>query len=145
MVRPPPPLHDSMRGRLAARLRAGRMIAFADSFALPPLLSAAEADPRDQGLPADGAAEGRAVGADQAGQGRRQVQGSLLQVPLHPLRPRRRQGHQAQAVAPARFVLRCSVHEPFIHRLLDLSFVLPACQSIVSSRWFGMSHNGWRV
>jgi hypothetical protein len=55
------------RGRLAARLSAGRMIAFPDSFAFSPLLSAAEADPRDQGLPADGAAEGRAVGADQAG------------------------------------------------------------------------------
>ena len=62
-------------------------------------LTASEADPRDQGLPADGAEEGRAVGADQAGQGRRQVQGSLLQVPLHPMRPRRGQGQQAQAVA----------------------------------------------
>lgn len=71
--------------------------------------SAAEADPRDQGLPADGTAEGRAVGADQAGQGRRQVQGALLQVPLHPLRPRLRQGQQAQAVAPARSVL----HSPY--------------------------------
>uniref|UniRef100_A0A453GT52 Uncharacterized protein n=1 Tax=Aegilops tauschii subsp. strangulata TaxID=200361 RepID=A0A453GT52_AEGTS len=63
----------------------------------------AEADPRDQGLPADGAAEGRAVGADQEDQGRRQVQGALLQVPLHPLRPRHRQGQQAQAVPPPRF------------------------------------------
>jgi hypothetical protein len=63
---------------------------------------AAEADPRDQGLPADGAAQGRAVGADQEDQGRRQVQGALLPLPLHPLRLRRRQGQQAQAVPPAR-------------------------------------------
>uniref|UniRef100_A0A453BCC4 Uncharacterized protein n=1 Tax=Aegilops tauschii subsp. strangulata TaxID=200361 RepID=A0A453BCC4_AEGTS len=65
----------------------------------------AEADPRDQGLPADGAPEGRAVGADQEDQGRRQVQGALLQVPLHALRLRRRQGQQAQAVPPTRFAL----------------------------------------
>uniref|UniRef100_J3N7Y6 Uncharacterized protein n=1 Tax=Oryza brachyantha TaxID=4533 RepID=J3N7Y6_ORYBR len=63
----------------------------------------AEADPRDQGLPPDGEEEGRAVGPDQEDQGRRQVQGAVLQVPLHPLRLRRRQGQQAQAVAPARF------------------------------------------
>uniref|UniRef100_J3MLU0 Uncharacterized protein n=1 Tax=Oryza brachyantha TaxID=4533 RepID=J3MLU0_ORYBR len=63
----------------------------------------AEADPRDQGLPPDGEEEGRPVGADQEDQGRRQVQGAVLQVPLHPLRLRRRQGQQAQAVSPPRF------------------------------------------
>ncbi|BAF21839.1 Os07g0546700, partial [Oryza sativa Japonica Group] len=63
----------------------------------------AEADPRDQGLPPDGEEEGREVGADQEDQGRRQVQGALLQVPLHPLRLRRRQGQQAQAVASPGF------------------------------------------
>uniref|UniRef100_A0A0E0LLX3 Uncharacterized protein n=1 Tax=Oryza punctata TaxID=4537 RepID=A0A0E0LLX3_ORYPU len=63
----------------------------------------AEADPRDQGLPPDCEEEGREVGADQEDQGRRQVQGPVLQVPLHPLRLRRRQGQQAQAVAPPRF------------------------------------------
>jgi hypothetical protein len=79
------------------------------SFALP-ACSAAEADPRDEGLPADGAAQGRAVGADQAGQGCRQVQGALLPVPLHALRPRRRQGQQAQAVPPARSVVLLTPH-----------------------------------
>ncbi|KAE8768188.1 ribosomal protein [Hordeum vulgare] len=42
------------------------------------------------------------VGADQEDQGRRQVQGALLHVPLHALRLRRRQSQQAQAVPPTR-------------------------------------------
>lgn len=80
---------------------------------------AAEADPRDQGLPPDGEEEGREVGADQEDQGRRQVQGALLQVPLHPLRLRRRQGQQAQAVAPPRSVP--TFHLPFSLFTLFLS------------------------
>lgn len=117
-----------------ARLSGGGRRKFLTCSCFPLVSSAAEADPRDQGLPADCAAEGRTVGADQAGQGRRQVQGALLQVPLHPLRPRRRQGQQAQAVAPARSVL----HSPyplhatsidycsFLFHLLDLPDPGPA-------------------
>lgn len=90
---PPPPL-------LLAAAAAAAALGFAQATTV---LHHAEADPRDQGLPADGAPEGRAVGADQEDQGRRQVQGSLLQVPLHALRLRCRQGQQAQAVPPTRF------------------------------------------
>ncbi|CAO2164920.1 unnamed protein product, partial [Urochloa humidicola] len=65
--------------RLAGRPAPAYMLIRSRLF--PLLLSAAEGDPRDQGLSADGAAEGRAVGADQEGQGRRQVQGALLRPP----------------------------------------------------------------
>ena len=67
------------------------------------LFVAAEADLRDQGLPADGAQEGRQVRQDQEVEGRRQIQGALQQVPLHALREGPREGRQIEAVAAARF------------------------------------------
>ena len=52
------------------------------------LLCTAEADSRDQGFPSHGKKEGCEVGEDQEEQGCCQVQGPVLQVPLHIVRAR---------------------------------------------------------
>ena len=62
--------------------------------------NAAEANPRDQGLPPHGPPQGRSRRPRQEGRQRRdQVQGPLLAPPLHARRRRRREGEQAEAVA----------------------------------------------
>lgn len=65
----------------------------------PPPPPAAEADQGDQGVPADRAPQGRALGQDQEGVGPDQVQGPLQPLPVHAVRGGRRQGREAQAVA----------------------------------------------
>lgn len=65
--------------------------------------SVAEADPWDQGLPPHREEEGCPVCEDQEEQRCRQVQGPLLQVLVHPLRLRRWEGKQVEAVSPTRF------------------------------------------
>ncbi|MFS7926810.1 hypothetical protein Hanom_Chr04g00301511 [Helianthus anomalus] len=45
-----------------------------------------EANSRDQGLPSYRKKEGCTIREDQKDQGYRQVQGSLLKVPVHPMR-----------------------------------------------------------
>jgi hypothetical protein len=67
---------------------------------------AAEADYGDQGVPCDGAPEGRQVCQDQEEQDAGEVQGALQQVPLHARRERHGEGGQAQAVASARYDAR---------------------------------------
>ena len=67
--------------------------------------AAAEANQRDQRLPADGAAEGRTLCEDKKVWGCDQVQGPLQALPVHALRHRRGQGRQAEAVAATRCAL----------------------------------------
>ncbi|CAM9545441.1 unnamed protein product, partial [Ectocarpus fasciculatus] len=64
----------------------------------------AEANPRHQGLPAEGSPPRCQVGEDQEQQGDPldQVQDPLLQVPVHPVRHRQGEGRQAHAVASPR-------------------------------------------
>ncbi len=64
---------------------------------------AAEADHGDQGLPAEGAQEGRQVGQDQEERREHQVQGALLALPLHLGHYRQGEGREAQAVAAPRY------------------------------------------
>lgn len=75
--------------------------------------SVAEADPWDQGLPPHREEEGCPVCEDQEEQRCRQVQGPLLQVLVHPLRLRRWEGKQVEAVSPTR--LDCGANSVWHH------------------------------
>merc|ERR1711884_411999 len=56
-------------------------------------------DQRDQGLPPEGAAEGRQERQDQAELRECQIQGSMLPVPLHARYHGQGEGREAEAVA----------------------------------------------
>merc|ERR1711915_94123 len=62
----------------------------------------AEANSGNQGLFADGEAEGCQVRQDQEEQGKHQVQGAMQPLPLHFGGSRSRKGGEAEAISPSR-------------------------------------------
>eukprot|EP00982_Pelagococcus_subviridis_P017535 31547-Pelagococcus_subviridis.AAC.6 len=78
-----------------------------------PLPSAAEANPRDQGLPPHRAPQGREEREDQEDGRKDEVQGSVQQVPVHARRVGRRQGGQAEAVPSPRAPGPGDLSDPF--------------------------------
>merc|ERR1711955_122452 len=62
----------------------------------------APSDPRNQGLPPEGQKEGRQECQDQEESRQRQVQGPMLQVPLHLGCPRQGEGREVEAISAPR-------------------------------------------
>merc|ERR1712117_746344 len=95
---------------------------FPSGLALTPVdRQNAARDQRDQGLPPEGAAEGRQERQDQAELGERQVQGSMLPVPLHPRDHGQREGREAEAVSAPRSAGQGAQVKMNLPRCVDLS------------------------
>merc|ERR1712039_779301 len=78
-------------------------------------------DQRDQGLPPEGAAEGRQERQDQAELRECQIQGSMLPVPLHARDHGQGEGREAEAVAAPRSAGQGAQVKMNLYRCVDLS------------------------
>lgn len=72
-------------------------------------LLAAEANSWDQGFPSYRKKEGRTFCQNQENKGCCEVQGSVLKVPLHPLRVWFWEGRQVEAISSSRYSFYCSL------------------------------------